>query len=182
MQYYFQFDSAYLYWIVILLCRYAIPWFMDQSSGDRISEIPPMSRIERKLLVFQYFTFLAMFIYSFLLPLPPYDVWFYIGTGVFFLMMLLHAHAIYMFIMTPVTDFTRDGIYRYSRHPMHLTILAANAGIALATQSLLYGGMVLLAVITTHQVIIGEERACRQKFGEKYRRYAETVHRYLGRG
>ncbi len=57
-----------------------------------------------------------------------------------------------------------------------LTLLAGEARLFASRQLLIYGGAIFL--LFNLFVIFYEEPALRQKFGESYRRYCETVPRW----
>ena len=73
-----------------------------------------------------------------------------------------------------------DGIYRWTRNPMYLSMAALLlAQVAFTAQPvLLIGPAIFVAYITRFQ-IIPEEAAMRRLFGEAYERYAREVRRWL---
>lgn len=52
-------------------------------------------------------------------------------------------------------------------------------GCALLTQSLALYGVVLIFQISSHWIIISEERWCIEKFGKEYKQYMKEVRRYI---
>lgn len=73
-----------------------------------------------------------------------------------------------------------DGVYRWTRNPMYLAMLALLAGLGIASDSLWF----LIAVPPAALALTGlairrEERYLEAKFGEAYRDYCRRVRRWL---
>jgi protein-S-isoprenylcysteine O-methyltransferase Ste14 len=125
-------------------------------------------------------------------PAPlPIGAWRYFG----WLPMLLGA-AIYFWCawdftfagkgtpapIDPPKELVVRGLYRYVRNPMYvgvLTLLIGEALLFASRQLFIYAGVIFL--LFNLFVIFYEEPALRQKFGESYRRYCETVPRWIPR-
>lgn len=73
-----------------------------------------------------------------------------------------------------------DGIYRYSRNPMYLSVAALLCALAagLAVPLTALGPLAFVAYITRFQ-IIPEERVMLAKFGPAYESYRSRVRRWL---
>ena len=59
------------------------------------------------------------------------------------------------------------GLYRISRNPMYVSYFIYFLGCVLLTQSLLLLAILVAFQISTHWIILSEERWCIKKFGEK---------------
>ena len=82
----------------------------------------------------------------------------------------------------PPKELVVRGLYRYVRNPMYVGILTLLAGEVLffaSRQLFIYTGAIFL--LFNLFIIFYEEPALRQKFGESYRRYCETVPRWIPR-
>jgi protein-S-isoprenylcysteine O-methyltransferase Ste14 len=75
-----------------------------------------------------------------------------------------------------------SGVYRFSRNPMYVGYFLYFAGVGLATASWLYLLLALIEQIALGWIIRSEERWCLAQYGEPYRRYMQSVGRYLGGG
>ena len=78
------------------------------------------------------------------------------------------------------TALATDGIYSLSRNPMYLGMAIILTGAALMMRCLtpLVMPAVFCMIITVMQ-IIPEEKVLRQKFGDRFERYAENVGRWI---
>ncbi len=80
----------------------------------------------------------------------------------------------------PTTAISTDGIYRWSRNPMYVSLTLLYLGIATWVNSLWI--LLLLApvlVVVDRGVIRREERYLEKKFGDEYLRYKSQVRRWI---
>lgn len=74
------------------------------------------------------------------------------------------------------------GIFSISRNPLYLGGICFLAGIALAVNLPWALALLAPAIVACHITLIApEERYLAAKFGEKYRAYSASVHRWWGR-
>ncbi|MBI5839984.1 MAG: isoprenylcysteine carboxylmethyltransferase family protein [Chloroflexi bacterium] len=82
----------------------------------------------------------------------------------------------------PTTQVVRTGVFAISRNPLYLGSVLVLLGIALALNMLWALVMLLLSMILCHYIlIIPEEHYLAAKFGDEYKEYVASVHRWLGR-
>jgi len=76
----------------------------------------------------------------------------------------------------------KTGVFAISRNPLYLGSVIVFLGIAL-TLNMLWALVTLLLsiIICLYVLIIPEEQYLAAKFGEEYREYTASVHRWLGR-
>ncbi|MGD8405260.1 MAG: isoprenylcysteine carboxylmethyltransferase family protein [Anaerolineales bacterium] len=82
----------------------------------------------------------------------------------------------------PTSKLVTTGVFSISRNPLYLGGVCILVGIALALY--LPWALVLLlpAIVACHYILIApEEKYLAAKFGEKYKIYAASVHRWIGR-
>jgi|TARA_R100000005_G_scaffold96705_2_gene86393 protein-S-isoprenylcysteine O-methyltransferase Ste14 len=80
----------------------------------------------------------------------------------------------------PTTQIITNGIYRYSRNPIYLSMAIAYAGISTAAAS--WTAIILLIpclFIIHYYVIMKEEAYLEDKFGKEYLAYRAKVRRWL---
>lgn len=81
----------------------------------------------------------------------------------------------------PTTKVIKTGVFAISRNPLYLGGVLVLLGFALALNMLWALVMLLLSMILCHYIlIIPEERYLSAKFGDEYKEYVATVHRWLG--
>lgn len=82
----------------------------------------------------------------------------------------------------PTTQIVNTGVFALSRNPLYLGCIVVLTGTALALNVIWALVMLLVSIILCHYVlIIPEERYLAAKFGDAYKEYAASVHRWLGR-
>lgn len=81
----------------------------------------------------------------------------------------------------PTSTLVTSGVFSISRHPLYLGGVCMLVGGALALNLPWVFVLLLPAVVTCHYVLIApEERYLAARFGDDYRLYAASVHRWLG--
>ncbi len=82
----------------------------------------------------------------------------------------------------PTSKVVNTGVYAISRNPLYLASVILFCGIALTLNMLWALVAVLLSIIIClYILIIPEEQYLAAKFGEEYKEYTVSVHRWLGR-
>lgn len=82
----------------------------------------------------------------------------------------------------PTSKVVNTGVFAMSRNPLYLGSIIVLLGLALALNMLWTLVMLLLSIIIClHVLIIPEEQYLAAKFGEEYKEYIASVHRWLGR-
>ncbi|MDO5758965.1 MAG: isoprenylcysteine carboxylmethyltransferase family protein [Rhodobacterales bacterium] len=80
----------------------------------------------------------------------------------------------------PTTRIVTHGVYGVTRNPMYLAMTLAYGAIAIAAESI--GALVFLVpllIVVTYGVIMREERYLELKFNDEYRRYKQSVPRWI---
>ena len=82
----------------------------------------------------------------------------------------------------PTSKVVKTGVFAISRNPLYLASVLVFLGLALALNILWAVVMLLLSIIIClYVLIIPEEQYLAEKFGEEYKEYTASVHRWLGR-
>jgi protein-S-isoprenylcysteine O-methyltransferase Ste14 len=82
----------------------------------------------------------------------------------------------------PTSKVIKTGMFAISRNPLYLASVLVFLGLALAL-NMLWALVTLLfsIIICLYVLIIPEEQYLTEKFGEEYKEYTASVHRWLGR-
>ena len=121
-------------------------------------------------------------IYSVFLPLQLGTIWFYVGLPITLLGLVGSMAVLVSWAITPAAEPVTRGFYRYSRHPMYVTMVLLLLGVSIASVSLVF---LLFAIITAVGVtrpyfVKIEEAQCLGHYGASYREYMERTPRWLG--
>jgi protein-S-isoprenylcysteine O-methyltransferase Ste14 len=82
----------------------------------------------------------------------------------------------------PTNELVTTGVFSISRNPLYLGGICFLAGIALAVNLPWVLALLAPAIVACHIILVApEERYLAARFGEKYRAYSASVHRWWGR-
>ena len=121
-----------------------------------------------------------LLIYSIFLPLSLGTAWFYIGLIIFLLGLIVYVMSSKGILDIPPDKPFTKGLYRYSRHPIYLTMVLELIGVGVASASGLFLLLVLIFFISLNISVIAEERGCLEKYGDTYREYMNRTPRWMG--
>ena len=121
-------------------------------------------------------------IYSVFLPLELGSVWFYVGLPITLIGLAGSLVVLVSWAITPTGEPVTRGLYRYSRHPMYVTMVLLLLGVAIASVSWVF---LLFAIIsgvgvTRPYFVKVEEAQCLGHYGAAYREYMNRTPRWLG--
>jgi protein-S-isoprenylcysteine O-methyltransferase Ste14 len=81
---------------------------------------------------------------------------------------------------TPVDKPFASGIYRFSRHPMYLSMLLVYLAVSVASLSWVFALITLVTFFLQRYQSIKEEGFCGRMFGQSYRDYMWVTARWFG--
>lgn len=112
-------------------------------------------------------------------PLETDTTLFWTGLIIFCIGILGLAVSMNNFKDTPVNQPVTKGLYKISRHPQIVSLFFIFFGICLTIGSWAVLISLLLSKLFQHYGILAEEEICLEVYGESYRKYMESVPRYL---
>ncbi len=121
-------------------------------------------------------------IYSVFLPLELEMVWFYVGLPIMLIGLVGNIMVFVDWVNTPAGEPVTRGLYRYSRHPMYVTMVLLLLGVSIASLSWVF---LLFAIIsgvgvTRPYFVKIEEAQCLGHYGAAYREYMNRTPRWIG--
>lgn len=170
--------NAWIFWLLILIARYPLLRIISKDALDRAAHVPELTSKELRVYRIQTtFLFLSM-VLSIFIPLQIETPFFVPGLIIFVL-----GYAGYITSMINFSHISNGvaatGLYKITRHPMYMTFLVIHIGIILTTLSVEYLFLIAVYQISTHWILIAEERSC--LVYEGYTDYMKRVNRYCGR-
>jgi len=82
--------------------------------------------------------------------------------------------------VSPATAIVNSGLYRVSRNPMYVGMAGLLAGVGIMLGSYVFIAAVVIFIVIVHfGVVMSEERYLEALHGEAYRRYKQSVRRWL---
>lgn len=175
----FGFWNAWLLVFPWLIVNY-VPAFLIINRRSSIYTWPIYSRGQR-LAVLVWTTIIAcLATYSLILPLALGTIWFYVGVTVCIVGLVIQISAYAVSARTPPDQVVTEGVYRYSRNPMGLSLLLAPVGIGIAALSwiFVFGGVAIVLLI--NYTLSAEEATCHERFGDAYQDYVNRTPKWIG--
>lgn len=162
------------------LIRFGLLSFFNQEAVKRAASFAPLLEKEKAAYWLYQISNIAIFLYLCFLRIRFVPVWLLAtGFAVYAAGLVLLALSVIYFSFPAENGIIRGGPYRISRHPMYVAYFIYFTGCAVITQSVILFVLILLFQISSHWIILSEERWCVQKFGAEYLQYMEQVRRYL---
>jgi len=163
-----------LQWLAVLVlpgrfvARTGHPAELRQSRGARI-----MSWLTQ-------FFWIGATLYSIVLPLRAGTPWFAGGLTIFGGGLALLISATISVARAEAGEPFTGGIYRFSRHPMYLSMILVYSAVSVAAASWLFTLITLITIFLQRFQAIQEEGYCLEKFGKAYRQYMARTPRWIG--
>jgi len=163
-----------LQWLAVLV----LPGHIVARTGDP-AELRQGRRAKIMSGLTQFF-WIGATLYSIFLPLRPGTPWFTGGLMIFVGGLALLVFATLCVARTePGKPFT-GGVYRYSRHPMYLSMILVYTAVSVAAVSWLFLVITMITFFLQRFQAIQEERYCLERFGRSYQQYMIQTPRWLG--
>jgi protein-S-isoprenylcysteine O-methyltransferase Ste14 len=173
------------HWILLILYGAALMFSvlrLPKEKRDWLFEDPKENlRGTRKLILRlgQLIAVLFLVAVSFT-PLLDVPAWLaVIGLAFFAAGTALMVVSIHYFGRSAEGEATIDGPYRFSRNPQWVGLFSVLLGLAISSGSWLLVLAVLGVGASYHIQIIEEEKLCQAKYGLPYKKYLDSVARYL---
>ncbi len=123
---------------------------------------------------------IAATLYSIFLPFYLGTPWFFTGLALFVVGLAILIIGTISFAISP-PDYPVTGyVFRYTRHPMYLSMFFIYLGVSIAAVSWLFFLITLATFFLMRLTALAEERYCLRKYGDAYRDYMDRTPRWIG--
>lgn len=171
---------ALLLLIPFFLVRFGLLSLLNKEAIGRAAYFAPLLDYEKVAYWFYQISNLAIIVVMGFLEIHFDPIGqFYAGVIVYVAGTILLIGSVVNFATPSRSGINQKGLYRLSRNPMYVAYFLFFIGCAMLTQSLVLLAFILVFQITSHWIILSEERWCIEKFGDEYRQYMERVRRYI---
>ena len=127
-----------------------------------------------------YAILVGLLVYSIFLPLRTGTTWLYIGLAIYLIGLVMFLASVARVAITPQGQLFTQGIYRYSRHPLYLSMLLTFAGVGMACASWVYLILTMVLIFLQAYQVEEEEQGCLRTFGDEYQEYMRRTHKWIG--
>lgn len=170
--------NGFLLLIPFMLIRFGFLSLLNKEGLKRAALFAPLIGKEKVAYWLYQISNILIFAYLFFLTITTKS-WFYVGLAIYGLGILFCFASVLNFAKPAENGINLNGLYRISRNPMYVAYFIYFLGCVLLTQSLLLFVILIVFQISTHWIILSEERWCIKKFGEEYKNYMKEVRRYI---
>jgi len=166
--------------IPFFLIRFGLLSFFGKKAVYRVAYFAPINKDEIPSYYVYQISTAAIFLYTaFLNFYFDFSVLTFLGVLLYILAHILLAISIINFSSPDEMGLSVKGIYKYSRNPMYISYFICMIAWVLLTKSKVLLIIVIIYQISTHSIIISEERWCLEKFVDEYKVYMARVGRYF---
>lgn len=137
---------------------------------------PAQMRISRIATLLLY----ALVVFSIFIPLKTGTPWIWVGLLIYLLGVVIFLSAVQAAARTPLGELFSTGMYRYSRHPLYVSVSIILLGVGISSASWLFLLFAAMYVALTFATVASEEQACLAVFGDRYRTYMAVTPRWIG--
>ena len=174
-------QNAWIFMIWLLVPFFLEPLNIIPKGREKGSNFTAeFNKMQKGALLSLHIIYLLMVIYSIFVPLKLGTVWFYAGLPIYLLGLISYAMAFVGFATTPPDKLVTKGIYRYSRNPMHLSVILLLIGMGIATASWVFLLLSVAYMIVPLLWVDAEERHLLKLYGDAYREYTGRTQRWIG--
>lgn len=174
----FTIKSAWILSLVFFGVSY-VPMIFGGKGAKRLVNFSWMNKYGKQLSFFIMILFIFMLIAPVFMEITNKPVFLILGFTFFTIGCILILISYLNYFTTPLEQLITKGMYSISRNPIYVFSSIAFIGIAILSESFLFGLLLILYFIIQHPVIKEEERFCEDNFGEEYQRYKKRTRRYL---
>jgi len=166
--------------IPFLLIRFGLLALLNREALKRAAHFPPLVKAEKVAYWTYQISALALYVYPFFPKVKTVpSALFCTGIMLYIAGTVLTIISLINFAAPCESGVNKNGLYRVSRNPMYVAYFVFFIGCVLLTQSWILFGFVLVFQLSTHWIILAEERWCIETLGEDYIRYMNSVRRYI---
>lgn len=171
--------TAVLLMIPLFFIRYGILVMINRDALSRAAFFAPLEGKEKTAYLFYQVSIVFIILYSFLLKIQTESSLFFIGLFVYILSISILTVSTVNFAKPKHSGINMNGIYKISRNPMYIGYFMYFLGCVILTHSIVLLLSLLVFQISTHWIILSEERWCINNFGSEYKNYMNKVRRYI---
>jgi protein-S-isoprenylcysteine O-methyltransferase Ste14 len=171
--------SALIMVIPIIIIRYALLSILSKEALKRAAYFAPLVGRERLAYWAYQVTTMLILVDLILLKIRIDSDWFYIGIAIYGVGLILYTISMVDYARPKTNGINKNGLYRISRNPMYISYFICLFGCVLISNSWTLFTLLVIFQISSHWIILSEERWCIKSFGEEYMSYMNKVRRYI---
>ena len=168
------------YFLIYAILTLIIMKFINKQQKEKILTSVKSNNSIMNLVIFisRIFRY-AIIGLSIFMPLDIYSKRFFVGTLVYFCGLILSVTSMWQFSKVGISQPITSGLYRISRHPMHVMFWIMLFGVAISLNQTFFTVLVLGFCTSSYPMFSMQEKFCIEKYGISYKRYMDKTPRLL---
>lgn len=172
--------NGFLLLIPFFIIRFILLSILNKTAVNRAAFFAPMVNREKIAYYIYQISNIGIFLYTLFIKIKvDFSYLFFLGTFLYVIGLFLFTITIINFSSPNEIGLNTNGIYKFSRNPMYVSYSIYFISIALLSKSLILLIMIIMFQVSSHWIILAEERWCISSFGEMYMQYMKKVKRYF---
>jgi len=135
---------------------------------------------ENRLTYAVFLPMVVSWVYAVFLPLQLGITWLYSGLIIYLFGIVFTIVAVLNFATSPKDKVITKGLYSFTRNPTYIGLVLIQIGLGIACSSWLYLLLTVVLMILLNANLPAEERYCRYRYGDDYRKYKNRTPRWIG--
>jgi protein-S-isoprenylcysteine O-methyltransferase Ste14 len=170
--------NGFLLIIPLLILRFGVPALVHKAAMPKLDLFPPAEGFERIMMRIYFVTNTFLILSPILARIQPETRLAMLGWITYGVGLLLLAGSLFDFSKSS-DGLVITGVYRFSRNPIYIAYFLILFGVACLIGSWTHLVLTVIYQVSTHWLILSEERWCERKFGQAFIDYRKKVHRYF---
>lgn len=171
--------NAFLLIIPLFLVRFGLLGLISKKALSRAAFFAPLEGNGKTAYLIYQISNAVIILFPLFLKIYTAPPLFIIALFVYALGVTILLASTIGFAKPSQSGININGIYKVSRNPMYMGYFIYFLGCVLLTRSLWLLISLIIFIISSHWIILAEERWCIQEFGEEYIEYMKRVRRYI---
>jgi len=156
--------------VILFFLLVKIVSFKKHDTIKKVSQKPKINKSESIFYSLWLGSYYGFILCSFFIAFK-FGSFFIFGFIVSIVALFLHLFSIYNYLQTPIKSFTKNGIYKISRHPGYFSTFLYFLGLSLLGESIVLVLFSIVFFITYQFVGSYEERMCESLYKKEYIEY-----------
>ena len=172
--------NAWIFMIWLILFPIISSYIIKEKEVSKELRTSAPMKYEKIFNIISMTAVILGFIYSFFIPLKYNNTWFYIGLLIFLIGFIFNLTVLYTLRGAKLDKPFTNGPYKYSRHPIYLSLFLIIISISIMSLSWVF--LLIVIIVALHQLIAApaEEQYCLKKYGKEYQDYMVKTSRWIG--
>ena len=171
--------NSFVLIIPLLIIRFIILGALNPMALKEAAYFAPLLEKERIAYYIYQIANVLLLVFPFFLKIRFDSIVGILGGSIYLVGVLLLLVSTIDFAKSTKQELRTRGIYRFSRNPMYVGYFLFFFGCVLMTESMILFVSLICFQVSSHWIILSEERWCQEKFGEEYLSYKGNVRRYF---